>query len=143
MSLAVVLLLPVAFSAQQENEEEVPRQIARLKGRRGKKGGERERGRVARASVSRPNSHCIPETAGYYELETFLPSFFPPFLLSSSLALSHRLSYIPRLRSVSCVPARFSVCFLTGTNGSLEPGMRDLRRLRRKDCQPLSERGNL
>lgn len=61
--------------------------------------------------VSRPNSHCILETAGYYEHEMFLPPSFP----------RHRY---PRLSLASClvsyVPASFSVCFLTGTNDSLE-----------------------
>lgn len=62
--------------------------------------------------ASRPNFHCILETAGYYEREMFLPFFFV-------------LSYLRFLytSSSSCFLAslaRFSICFLTDTNGSLE-----------------------
>lgn len=74
VSLAVVFPLPAAiffFFAQEENEE-VRRQIARLKKRTGMRVADGPR-------ASRPNFHCILETAGYYEHEMFLlfPSSFP------------------------------------------------------------------
>lgn len=73
------------FFAQEENEE-VRRQIARLK--------KKNRDEGSRARASRPNFHCILETAGYYEHEMFLlfPSPFSPISV-----------FLPRLRLVSCL----------------------------------------
>lgn len=130
VSLAVMLPLPpAAFLAREENKEEVRRQIAWLykeKKRKKRKKKRSERERTARAF--RPNSHCILETAGYYEHEMFLPSFLHPstnfvFLL---------------LRLVSCISARFSVCFLTDTNGLPELRMLDSSEMRPKDCRSSS-----
>lgn len=62
--------------------------------------------------ASRPNFHCILETAGYYEREIFLPFF---------LVLSYlRFLYTSSLSCFLASLARFSICFLTDTNGSLE-----------------------
>jgi len=99
-----------AFLMQEEHGEEVRRQIARLK-----KTDSRNSQRTTRSC---PNSHCILETAGYYE-RCFRPSLLPPF---------HAIPvFPPRLRRVFCVRARSPVCSLTGTDGSLESRMRDAR----------------
>lgn len=105
VSLAVVLLLPVAFLErakveEEDEEEEVSRQMARLKKKKEKRGWPTGR-------ASRPNSHCIPETAGYYEhtrcfsVRLSPPSpIFPPFS-AHPRAFPHILVLFPAFLLVS------------------------------------------
>jgi len=103
-----------AFFVQEEHGEEVRRQIAQLK-----KTDSRNSQRTTRSC---PNSHCILETAGYYE-RCFRLSLLPPFHAI--------LVFSPRLRRVFCVRARSRICSLTATDGSLQSRMRDARERRK------------
>jgi len=81
------LVVVSAVFLTQEGNEEVWRQIAWLK--------KEEAGEADGPRASRPNFHCILETAGYYEREMFLPLFLilPYFRLpyTSSSCFLHPL----------------------------------------------------
>lgn len=94
--------VPAVFLTQERRRSLETNSVAEKRIRAGMADGPR---------ASRPNFHCILETAGYYEREMFLPPFLVPSLPPSSL-------YVLVLFPASL--ARFSICFLTDTNGSLE-----------------------
>jgi len=86
VSLAVVFPLPAAIFFCSRRERRSPETNSATK--------KKNRDEGSRAWASRPNFHCILETAGYYEHEMFLlfPSPFSPISV-----------FLPRLRLVSCL----------------------------------------